>query len=106
MENKRFDINVGFFVVVSFLILSLVVFFVSGIYIFRPGYHLYATFDYVGIINRGAPVRFAGVRIGEVSKVEIIKPKDEKTKTKIQIKFFVEKNVEVREHYEVSVQGT
>lgn len=106
MEKSRFEVTVGFFVVIGFLILSLIVFFVSGIYIFRPGYHLTATFDYVGIINRGAPVRFAGVRVGEVSKVEIVKPKDDKTKTKIQIKFFVQKNVEVREHYEVSVQGT
>ena len=106
MEKTRFEISVGFFVVIGFLILSLIVFFVSGIYIFRPGYHLVATFDYVGIINRGAPVRFAGVRVGEVSKVEIIKPRDEKSKTKIQVTFFIEKNVEVREHYEVSVQGT
>lgn len=106
MEKTRFEVTVGFFVVVGFLILSLIVFFVSGIYIFRPGYHLIATFDYVGIINRGAPVRFSGVRVGEVSKVEIVKPKDEKAKTKIQVTFFVEENVEVKEHYEVSVQGT
>ncbi len=106
MDKSRFEITVGFFVVVGFLILSLMVFFISGIYIFRPGYHLTATFDYVGIINQGAPVRFAGVRVGEVSKVEILKPKDEKAKTRIQIQFFLEKNVEVREHYEVSVQGT
>ena len=106
MDKSRFEITVGFFVVVGFLILSLMVFFISGIYIFRPGYHLTATFDYVGIINRGAPVRFSGVRVGEVSKVEILKPKDEKAKTKIQVQFFLEKNVEVREHYEVSVQGT
>lgn len=106
MENKRFDITVGFFVVISFLILSLIVFFVSGIYIFRPGYHLTATFDYVGIINRGAPVRFAGVRVGEVSKVEIVEPKDEKSKAKIFVEFFLEKHVQVREHYEISVQGT
>ncbi len=106
MDKTRFEVTVGFFVVVGFLILALIVFFISGIYIFRPGYHLYATFDYVGIINQGAPVRFAGVRVGEVSKVEILKAKDEKAKTKIQVKFFLEKDVEVREHYEVSVQGT
>ncbi len=106
MEKSRFEVTVGFFVVIGFLILSLIVFFVSGIYIFRPGYHLTATFDYVGIINQGAPVRFAGVRVGEVSRVDILKPQDEKSKTKIQVKFFVEKNVEVREHYEISVQGT
>ncbi len=106
MEKTKFEVTVGFFVVIGFLILSLIVFFVSGIYIFRPGYHLIANFDYVGIINRGAPVRFAGVRVGEVSKVEIMRPKDEKAKTKIQVTFFVQKNVEVREHYEVSVQGT
>lgn len=97
---------VGFFVVVGFLILSMFVFFISGVYFFRPGYHLNAIFDYVGIINRGAPVRFNGVRVGEVSGVGLLKPEGETGKAKVKITFFVEKGVEIRENYTVAIEGT
>ena len=106
MIKPRTEVAVGFFVVVGFLILSFIVFFVSGIYFFRPGYHLSAYFDYVGIINKGAPVRFSGVRVGEVSRVRILHPTGEEKKAKIEITFFVEKGVEIRERYPVSIQGT
>ena len=106
MNKPKFEVAVGFFVLVGFLILSIIVFFVSGIYFFRPGYHLSAFFDYVGIINKGAPVRFSGVRVGEVSKVRILKPVNEKEKAKVEITFFVEKKIEIRDNYQVSIQGT
>ncbi len=106
MSKPRFEVAVGLFVVVGFLVLSIIVFFVSGIYFFRPGYHLSAHFDFVGIIDRGAPVRFSGVRVGEVSRVRILKPTDEQGKARVEVTFFVEKKIEVRERYEVSIQGT
>ena len=67
MNKPRFEVAVGFFVFTGFVILAMIVFFVSGVYMFRPGYHLSARFDYVGIINRGAPIRFSGMRVGEVT---------------------------------------
>ncbi len=106
MNKPKFEVAVGFFVLVGFLVLSVIVFFVSGIYFFRPGYHLTAIFDYVGIINKGAPVRFSGVRVGEVSKVRLLKPANENEKAKVEITFFVEKNTEIRDNYQVSIQGT
>ncbi len=106
MNKPKFEVAVGFFVLVGFLILSVIVFFVSGIYFFRPGYHLSAIFDYVGIINKGAPVRFSGVRVGEVSKVRLLKPANENEKAKVEITFFVEKKTEIRDNYQVSIQGT
>src|SRR3989338_4790825 len=106
MNKPRFEVAVGFFVFTGFVILAMIVFFVSGVYMFRPGYHLSARFDYVGIINRGAPIRFSGMRVGEVTSVHILKPETPDTKAKVEIQFFVEKHVEIREHYLVSVQGT
>ena len=44
MNNSKSEVAVGLFVVMGFVILSLIVFFISGIYFFRPGYHLNATF--------------------------------------------------------------
>jgi phospholipid/cholesterol/gamma-HCH transport system substrate-binding protein len=106
MNKPKFEVAVGFFVVVGFLLVSVMVFIVSGIYFFRPGYHLSAHFDYVGIINRGAPVRFSGVHVGEVSNVKILHSDGGAEQTKVEVKFFIEKGVQIKEHDKVSVQGT
>ena len=105
MNKVRTEVAVGLFVVIGFLILSLFVFFISGIYFFRPGYRLRAVFDYVGIINQGAPVRFSGVIVGEVSKVTIVPAKSENEKARVEVTFFVEKGVMIRESDEISIQG-
>src|SRR3989338_5058136 len=104
MNKPKFEVAVGFFVVIGFVTISMVVFFISGVYFFRDGYHLRAVFDYVGIINQGAPVRFSGVRVGEVSKVKVPTIKDG-GKPQIEITFFIEKGVVVKEHYQIGIRG-
>jgi len=101
----RFEVAVGLFVVVGFIILSMIVFFVSGVYFFRPGYHLKAQFDYVGILNQGAPVRFAGFRVGEVSGIRILDAENKESKPRVEVQFFVKRGVVIKEHYEVSIRG-
>lgn len=104
MNKPKFEVAVGFFVVIGFVIIAMVVFFVSGVYFFRDGYHVRAVFDYVGIINRGAPVRFSGVRVGEVSQVKVPTIR-EGDKPQIEITFFIEQGVVIKDHYQVSIRG-
>ena len=96
---------VGFFVIVGFILLTLIVFFVSGVYFFRPGYTLNVMYDYVSILDKGAPVRMAGVRVGEVSKVDLIYV-ESLQRTRVKVKLFIEKRVEIRENYLFKIQGT
>ncbi len=106
MRNQpKQEVIVGLFVVIAFVILSLLVFFVSGVYFFKDGYHLKAQFDYVGIINKGAPVRYSGVRVGEVTSIAIVKS-GEGAKEMVEITFFVDRGVIIRENFPVSVRGT
>ena len=86
MNKPKPEVAVGLFVVVGFLILSMIVFFVSGVYFFRSGSNIRVDFDYVGIINKGAPVRFAGFRVGEVTEVAIIKAQQPDKRDRVQIK--------------------
>lgn len=107
MANKpKQEVIVGLFVVIAFVVLSLLVFFVSGVYLFRPGYHLKAQFDYVGIINKGAPVRYSGVRVGEVTDISIIRSQGTNAKERVEIAFFVDKGVVIRDNFPISVRGT
>ena len=95
MKKGRNEVMVGMFVIIGFVLLTVTVFFVSGVYLFRPGYHVDVMYEYVSILDRGAPIRMAGVRVGEVSEVKLVfDPKI--GKTRVRVKLFIEKGTEIR----------
>jgi phospholipid/cholesterol/gamma-HCH transport system substrate-binding protein len=105
MKKKSNEVSVGVFVILGFIFLTLVLFFVSGVYLFRSGYTVDVMFNYVSILNQGAPVRMAGVRVGEVSKVDIVYDQG-KQNNRVKVKLFIEKGVEIRENYAFTIRGT
>ncbi|MCM8775019.1 MAG: MlaD family protein [Candidatus Omnitrophica bacterium] len=104
MRKDRNEMVVGIFSIFGFILLTLIVFFVSGVYFFRPGYAVNVMYDFVSILDKGAPVRMAGVRVGEVSEVRLIR--EANGNTRVRVKLFIEKGVEIRENYIFAVQGT
>ena len=105
MKKTRTEVLVGAFVIFGFVILSLVVFFVSGVYLVRQGYRVNVIFNYVSILDKGAPVRMAGVRIGEVTRVSL--QEDPATgQTRVRVQLFIAKGFEIRENYLFNVRGT
>jgi phospholipid/cholesterol/gamma-HCH transport system substrate-binding protein len=105
MKKKSNEVSVGVFVILGFIFLTLVLFFVSGVYLFRSGYSVDVMFNYVSILNKGAPVRMAGVRIGEVSQVDIVYD-EAKQNNRVKVKLFIEKGAEIRENYTFTIRGT
>ncbi len=103
--KKTNEVSVGIFVILGFIFLTLVLFFVSGVYLFRSGYTIDVMYNYVSILNKGAPVRMAGVRVGEVSKVDLVFDAA-KQNSRVKVKLFIEKGVEIRENYEFTIRGT
>ena len=105
MIKLKTEVAVGMMAMGGLVLIAFLVFGISGIYAFRPGYQLNAMFNYVGIIDQGAPVRYAGVKIGEVKKVTILEGK-ESGKANVLVTFFVVNGAKVYEHDKISVQGT
>ena len=105
MKKKQTEIAVGAFVIFGFIFLTLIVFFVSGVYLFRPGYLVNVNFKYVSILDRGAPVRMAGVRLGEVSRVELVTD-PESGQSHVRVQVFIAKGYEIRENYLFNIRGT
>ncbi len=95
---------VGTFVIFGFILLSLVVIFVSGAYLVRTGYKLNVIFQYVSILDKGAPVRMAGVRIGEVNQVYFMEDK-ETGQTKVRVEVFIAKRFKIRQNYKFAIRG-
>ena len=105
MNKRRNEAFVGMFVLLGFVLITLMVFFVSGVYLFRSGYTLNIIYNYVSILDRGAPVRMAGVRVGEVSAVELINSKNGEP-TRVLVHLFIEKSIQIRKNYIFKIQGT
>jgi phospholipid/cholesterol/gamma-HCH transport system substrate-binding protein len=105
MRTARDEASVGAFVVIGFVLLSLLLIFVSGVTLFKSGYAVNVVYRYVSILDRGAPVRMAGVRIGEVSQVDL-RFDPESGQTMVHVKVFIQKGVDVRENYQFNIRGT
>jgi phospholipid/cholesterol/gamma-HCH transport system substrate-binding protein len=105
MKKKSNEVSVGVFVILGFIFLTLVLFFISGKDWFRSGYPVDVMFNYVSILNKGAPVRMAGVRVGEVSQVNIVYDQA-KQNNRVKVKLFIEKGVKIRENYTFTIRGT
>lgn len=75
MNNKQrlVDISVGFFMVMGLLALLTLVMKVSGIsnFVAQKGYKVTADFTDIGGLKIRAPVTIAGVRVGEVTNIEL-----------------------------------
>lgn len=65
------EVKVGLFIFLAFVLLAIVVFSISDFYGFAPGYELKVIFDSASGIEPGAPVRLAGVVVGEVRQVAV-----------------------------------
>jgi phospholipid/cholesterol/gamma-HCH transport system substrate-binding protein len=105
MKKKSNEVSVGVFVILGFIFLTLVLFFISGKDWFRSGYPVDVMFNYVSILNKGAPVRMAGVRVGEVSQVDIVYD-EVKQNNRVKVKLFIERGVKIRENYIFTIRGT
>jgi phospholipid/cholesterol/gamma-HCH transport system substrate-binding protein len=77
MQTKKFEIWVGAFLLVALVAIIFLCLKVANVTSLRsePTYRIYATFDNIGGLNAGSPVRLGGVVIGRVEGITL----DEKT---------------------------
>lgn len=67
------EIKVGLFVAIAFILLAVVIFSISDFYTVQPQYTLRVRFNFAGGMQAGAPVRLAGVNIGEVKYIRLFR---------------------------------
>lgn len=84
MDEKNNELKVGIFVVIGLAVITYIVFSIGGFKIFTPGYDLKIIFGFANGVEKNAPVRLAGVNIGEVKNIRLYF--DEKAKrTKVEL---------------------
>jgi phospholipid/cholesterol/gamma-HCH transport system substrate-binding protein len=104
VRRSRLEILVGFFVILALVILAFMVFFVSGIYVFRKGYHVDVVFNFVSRLEKGAIVQLAGIPVGNVSDLSI---QFDRTRPKpfVRVRLFVDDGIVIREGAKARIQG-
>jgi phospholipid/cholesterol/gamma-HCH transport system substrate-binding protein len=95
----RTEFKVGLFFIVGLLILLAVFEFIGEIPFLRKEYSLRAYFKSIDELKEGNPVKFSGVEVGKVSKIEI-------GEGKIEVTFNVKKGTPVKKDSIASIRLT
>ena len=88
------EVKVGIFAFIALIILTLAVFSISEIYIFRPGYQIKVNFSFASGITVGAPVRVAGIEAGEVKEVNLSYDEN-KGKARVTLSVWLDKGIKI-----------
>ncbi|MBI4549304.1 MAG: MCE family protein, partial [Candidatus Omnitrophica bacterium] len=104
MHRSRMEILVGLFVILALVILSFMVFFVSGVYVFKQGYHIDVVFNFVSRLEKGSAVRLAGIPIGNVTSLGI-EYNPETGKPLVKTHLFINQGVQLREDAKIRIEG-
>jgi phospholipid/cholesterol/gamma-HCH transport system substrate-binding protein len=69
--QSKLELKVGVFVFIGLTILVIFVLSIGGFKTWSSGYRVNIIFKFVNGVKLGAPVRFAGVDVGEVKKISL-----------------------------------
>lgn len=89
-----FELKVGIFVFIGIIILTIIVFSISDFEIARGGYYLRAVFNFANGIETGAPVRVAGVKVGEVKDLRIVYSEENK-QPQVELLIWIRKGIAI-----------
>lgn len=110
-EERSIEVKVGILLLVSFAILAAFVLVMGGLS-FDKTYVVYVDFDNPGGLQSGAPVRIAGVKVGDVDELEfkggVVDPKVNRrvlVRAKLKIQTKVQSTIHDDADFYVTTQG-
>lgn len=92
--KTKSELRLGIFVFIGLVIFVVAILSVGGIRTWASGYQVNFMFNYIDGVKKGAPVRFAGVDVGQVRAIKYFYD-DKKAKTKIRIACWVDNDVKI-----------
>lgn len=93
-RNEKLEMKVGLFIGAGIFLMFLIVFSISDFYLLEKGYNVKVIFDYVNGITENAPIRLAGVHVGDVKNIKIYYD-DAAGKTKVDLNVWVNDDVKI-----------
>lgn len=102
MKKIGMEMKVGVFVFAALVILAYMV-FKAGDFSIKPGYTVRFIFDSVSGLGDGSPVRVAGVEVGEVKAVRVIR--DAEARTHVEAVAWINQGVAIEEDADVRINS-
>jgi phospholipid/cholesterol/gamma-HCH transport system substrate-binding protein len=102
MKKMNLEFKVGLFVVVALGLLMLLV-AKAGDFYMKPGYTMRFVFKYVRGIDRGSPVKLAGVNVGEVKTVHVVR--NAQGETQVEIEAWIAQGVSIEDDAQLRVNS-
>lgn len=93
-RDQKLELKVGLFMGIGIFLMFMIVFSIKDLYVFEKGYNVSIMFDYVNGIGKNAPVRLAGVRVGEVKGIDIFYD-SEANMTRVKLAVWIRENVKI-----------
>ncbi len=85
-STKTFELKVGLFIMIGITILFFIVFSIGGVNFSKTGYKIKVLFNFANGIGGTAPVRLAGVGVGQVQGIKITRnEKSDITKAELTV---------------------
>ena len=72
MDYFKTEIKAGIMIVGCAVILLILVFYVGGFNVLEDKYPVRVRYNFTGGLDKSAPVRFAGVKVGEVKDIQLL----------------------------------
>ncbi len=104
MKSMEFDIKIGLFIAVGLILLTVITFSINDFF-FKPGYNIYAVLGFANGVKKSAPVRLAGIEVGEVKEAGIFKDKNGKTMVRLKLWLTNDAKVEVDSEIIINTLG-
>jgi len=95
-RDEKLELKVGLFMGAGIFLMFLIVFSIKDLSFFNKGYDIQVIFDTAGGITRDAPVKLAGVNVGEVISTDIFQDETENV-TRVKLGVRVNGNVKISE---------
>jgi len=100
MKPIEFEIKIGLFVFVGLILLTVITFSI-GDFFFKPGYNIEVVLNFANGVQESAPVRLAGIEVGEVKDASVFK--NEEGDTMVKLKLWLTNEARVEEDSKVLI---
>ncbi|MBU1852468.1 MAG: MCE family protein [Candidatus Omnitrophica bacterium] len=100
--RSSFELKVGIFIFIGIVILSVIIFSIGNFYSIKRGYTLNILFSFANGISVGAPVRYAGVEVGEVQDIEVYFDEKE-DKPMVRLLIWISQNTWINENARATI---
>ena len=100
--SRTFELKVGLFMLIGIAILFLIVFSIGDVRVSKSGYRIKVVFNFAAGIGGSAPVRLAGVGVGQVQGIRIIYDEKEK-RSKAELTAWINSTAKIEEDARITI---